>query len=303
AAAIVVGLSRGALDPGNVSDGDTVLLLVLPALVCFVVAVVLARLLGPAMRAGERVTRGRSLTLRLGVLALARAPSRTVVTCAFIAVALGLALFAAAYRATLARGASDQAAFQVPLDYTVSEGSRLVQPLDAAPLSAYAGTAPGARAFPVLRLAATTPGTGTAVLSPTVLGVPAAAVRQLRWRSDFSYLPVSSIAHKLSAHGQPRLRGGRIPAGTERLSTRARLQGADVLAWIVVGDPRGRVSLLPLGRVPRQAAKLTAHVPRGRGLRVLGIQLALPETEAFMLAHDEAEGTVAAAPSGEIAIV
>ena len=302
AAAIVVGLSRGALDPGNVSGGDTVLLLVLPALVCFVVAVVLARLLGPAMRAGERLTRGRSLTLRLGVLALARAPSRTVVTCAFIAVALGLALFAAAYRATLARGASDQAAFQVPLDYTVSEGSRLVQPLDAAPLSAYAGTAPGARAFPVLRLAATTPGTGTAVLSPTVLGVPAAAVRRLRWRSDFSSLPVSSIAHKLSAQGQPRLRGVRIPAGTERLSTRARLRGADVLAWIVVGDPRGRVSLLPLGRVPRQAATLTAHVPRGRGLRVLGIQLALPETEAFMLAHDEAEGTVAAAPSGEIAI-
>ena len=72
------------------------LLLILPALVCFVVAVVLARLLGPAMRATERLTRHRSLSLRLGVLALARAPSRTVVSCAFIAVALGLALFAVA---------------------------------------------------------------------------------------------------------------------------------------------------------------------------------------------------------------
>src|SRR6185312_3992782 len=165
AAAIVVGLSRGALDPGNVSGGDTVLLLVLPALVCFVVAVVLARLLGPAMRAGERLTRGRSLTLRLGVLALARAPSRTVVTCAFITVALGLALFAAAYRATLARGASDQAAFQVPLDYTVTEGSKLVLPLDAAPLAAYPG-----RAYGIVRATATTPGAGSSVLSPTVLG-------------------------------------------------------------------------------------------------------------------------------------
>jgi hypothetical protein len=75
-----------------------------------------------------------------------------------------------------------------------------------------------------------------------------------------------------------------------------------VLAWVVVADPRGRVSLLPLGRVPREPTTLTAHVPRGRGLRVLGIQLALPETEAFMLAHDEAEGSVAASPSGEIAI-
>jgi hypothetical protein len=302
AAAVVVGLSRGALDPGTVSGGDTVLLLVLPALVCFVVAVVLARLLGPAMRAAERLTRGRSLTLRLGVLALARAPSRTVVTCAFITVALGLALFAAAYRATLARGASDQAAFQVPLDYTVGEGSKLVQPLDAAPLSAYRRTAPGARAYPVVRLAATTPGTGTAVLSPTVLGVPAAAVRQLHWRSDFSSLPLSAIARKLSAQGEPRLRGVRVPTGTETLSVRARLRGADVLAWVVAADPRGRISLLPLGRVPRRQATLTARVPQERGLRVLGIQLALPTTEAFMLAHDEAEGSVAAAPSGDVTV-
>src|SRR5439155_8638496 len=146
------------------TNGNTVLLLILPALVCFVVAVVLARLLGPSMRAGERLTRHRSLSLRLGVLALARAPSRTVVSCAFITVALGLALFAAAYRATLARGASDQAGFAVPLDYTVDEGSRLVLPLDAAPLSAYPGQAHG-----VVRVTATAPGRGAAVLSPTVL--------------------------------------------------------------------------------------------------------------------------------------
>ena len=35
---------------------------------------------------------------------------------------------------------------------------------------------------------------------------------------------------------------------------------------------------------------------------MLGIQLALPESEAFMLAHDEAEGSVGDGPSGEIAI-
>jgi hypothetical protein len=302
AATIVVGLSRGALDPGSVSGGNTFLLLVLPALVCFVVAVVLARLLGPVMRATERLTRKRSLALRLGVLALARAPSRTVVSCAFIAVALGLALFAAAYRATLSRGAADQAAFQVPLDYTVSEGSRLVTPLDAASLAAYRRTAPGARAYPVLRVGATTPGAGTAVLSPTVLGVPAAAIRQLRWRSDFSSLPLSTIARKLSANGEPHLRGVRIPAGTETLSTTARLRGADVLASIVAADARGRISLLPLGRVRPPETRLAARVPAGSRLRVLGIQLALPESEAFMLAHDEAEGEVSAAPSGEVAV-
>ncbi len=303
AATIAVGLSRGALDPDSVSGGNTFLLLVLPALVCFVIAVLLARLLGPTMRAVERLTRRRSLALRLGVLALARAPSRTVVTCAFVAVALGLALFAAAYRATLARGASDQAAFQVPLDYKVSEGPKLVEPLDAAPLSAYERTAPGTDAFPVVRVAATTPGEGTAVLSPTVLGVPAAAIRQMHWRSDFSSLSRSEIAKRLSAQGEPHLRGPRIPAGAGTLSINARLRGADLLAWVVAADPRGRISLLPLGRVrPGGPVTLTARTPRDRPLRILGIQLALPESEAFMLAHDAAEGELTAAPSGELSV-
>ncbi|HZO63219.1 MAG TPA: FtsX-like permease family protein [Gaiellaceae bacterium] len=302
AATIAVGLSRGALDPDSVSGGNTVLLLILPALVCFVVAVVLARLIAPAMRATERLTRRRSLTLRLGVLALARAPSRTVVSCSFITVALGLALFAAAYRATLSRGSSDQAAFEVPLDYTVAEGSKLVMPLDAAPLAAYARTAPGAHAYPVLRLAATTPGAGTAVLSPTVLGLPAAAMSHLRWRSDFSSLPPAQIERRLSAQGEPRLRGVRIPAGTTTLSTVARLRGADVVARIVAADPRGRISLLRLGRVRPGARRLSATVPAQGPLRVLGIQLELPESEAFMLTHRDSEGEVSVAPAGELTL-
>src|SRR6185312_8595543 len=100
---------------------------------------------------------------------------------------------------------------------------------------------------------------GTAVLSPTVLGIPAAAIRQLHWRSDFSSLPLSAIARKLSEPGEPRLRGVRIPAGTEALSMHAGLRGADVLARVVVADPRGRVSLLPLGRVGRQEITLQAR--------------------------------------------
>lgn len=300
AVTIAVGLSRGALDPESVTGGSTILLLILPALVCFVVAVVLARLLGPAMRATECLTRRRSLSLRLGVLALARAPSRTVVSCAFITVALGLALFAAAYRATLDRGAADQAAFAVPLDYTVSEGSKLVMPLDAAPLRAYARVAPGARAYPVVRVSATTPGRGASVLSPTVLGLPAAAVSRLRWRSDFASLPIRTIAQKLSAGGEPRQRGVAVPAGTSTLATTARLRGADLLAWVVVADTRGRISLLPFGRVPKQASTISTRVKQTGTLRVLGIQLALPESEAFMLAHHDAEGEVSSAPSGEV---
>jgi hypothetical protein len=299
AVTVAVALSRGALDPGSVTAGNTVLLLILPVLVCFVVSVVLARLLGPAMRAGERFTRHRSLSLRLGVLALARAPSRTVVSCAFITVALGLALFAAAYRATLAHGAADQAAFSVPLDYTVAEGSKLVLPLDAAPLAAYARTARGARPYPVVRVSATAPGPGAAVLSPTVLGLPAGAIRKLHWRSDFSSLSLGQIARRLAAEGEPRQEGIALPPGARTLATRTRLRGPDLVLRAVIADARGRISLLRLGRASRRTATLSAALPAG-SKRVLGLQLALPDSEVFTFAHRDAEGEVSVAPAGEL---
>src|SRR5439155_19107780 len=137
-AAVTVGvaLARGGLSADTLAGGgDATLLLLLPGLVSFVVAVVAGRLLGPLMRAAERATRRGPRALRLALLALARAPARTIATAAFLLVSLGLALFAANYRATLERSARDEAAFAVPLDYVLSEGSRLVLPLDAAPLS------------------------------------------------------------------------------------------------------------------------------------------------------------------------
>jgi putative ABC transport system permease protein len=297
AAAIAVGLSRGALDPQSVSSGSTVLL-VLPVLVCFVAAVVFGRLLGPAMRATERLTRNGSVSLRLAVLALARAPSRTVVSCAFIAVALGLALFAATYRATLTRGAVDQAGFEVPLDFTLSEGSRLVSPLDAAPLARYRRIGGGARAYPVLRLSATTAGSGSTVLSPTVLGVPADAIRRLRWRSDYSALPPRTIASRLGRGGVPRLAGVGVDA--TRLTVAARLRGRKVVVGLVVGGDRGRVRVLTLRPLRRGSTLLSTRLRPGAQLHVLGIQLALAANEQFFLAHRETESNVSTVPSGTL---
>ena len=159
--------------------------------------------------------------------------------------------------------------------------------------------APGAQAYPVVRLAATTPGAGSAVLSPTVLGMPAAAVRRLHWRSDFSSLPlVGDRAEAVGAGRAPAARravpgrdGDALGARTTARAGRARLG-------------RGRGSLAEGSRSCRSAAStrreatLKARVPREPRLRVLGIQLALPESEAFMLAHDEAEGSVPATPVG-----
>lgn len=298
AATIAVGIGRGALDPESVSSGNKALLLILPALVCFVVAVTLARLLAPTMRLAERLTRDRSTSLRLAVLALGRAPSRTVVSCTFVAVALGLALFAASYRATLVRGAADQAGFEVPLDFTVSEGSKLVSPLDAAPLARYEQLASGTRAYPVVRVSATTPGSGSLVVSPTVLGIPADAIPRLHWRSDFSALSLRTIAARLAPDGQPHLTRLALPAGTTTLSLTARLRGSDLAAGLVLADERGRVEVLPLGRLRRGRTTLSVHLRRGTQPHLLGLQLALPAGEQFFLAHRATEAEVSAAPSG-----
>jgi hypothetical protein len=68
---------------------------------------------------------------------------------------------------------------------------------------------------------------------------------------------------------------------------------------VVVADARGRISLVRLGNVPSRESVLTATLPAGTA-RVLGLDLALPASEQFMLAHNEAEGEVAIVPSGEL---
>ena len=109
-ALVVLEVTRG--------NGDGDLTLLLPALVTFAAAVLVARLLRPALRLVERLARGRSLGLRLASLSLARNPGYAIAATAFLVVSFGLALFAESYRATLARGERDQAAHRVPLDYS-----------------------------------------------------------------------------------------------------------------------------------------------------------------------------------------
>jgi hypothetical protein len=299
AATIAVAVSRGALDPQSLSFGGTALFLLLPLLVCFVVAVVLARLLGPAMRGAERITRHSRISLRLAVLALARAPSRTIAGCAFVAVALGLALFAAGYRATLDRGAADQAGFEVPLDFTVAEGPRLVKPLDAAPLKRFETLAGGATEYPVMRLSATTPGRGSTVLSPTVLGVPAGALARMYWRSDFSAVSRRALVRRLTGAGELRPAGVSVPPGATTLTVEAHGRGRALDVRLTVEDERGRVRTLRLR--PAGSGILATRLLRSR-LRVLGLQLTLTAQEQFFLAHRESEGEVAVAPTAVLAL-
>jgi hypothetical protein len=290
AAAAALGLARGGLDPQDLTSGSSrTLLLALPVLVSFVAAVLAVRLLRPLTRAGERMTRNGPLRLRLALLALSRAPVRTAATAAFLLVSLGLALFAAGWRSTLERGAEDQAAFAVPLDFTLGEGARLVLPQEAASVAQYDALAPDVHAYPVLRSNASVAGLGASVLNPTVLGVPPLAVRRLSWRSDFSSFRPDELADRLGAGGTSTPNGLGLPAGASELALTAHLRGVAVRLDLIVRDGAGRTFLLLLGEKGQGPGPGRARAPP-TVRQVVGLEVSLATAEQLGFSHRETGG-------------
>ena len=214
----------------------------LPALVTFAAAVLVARLLRPTLRLIERLARGRSLGLRIASLSLARNPGYAVAATAFLVVSFGLALFAESYRATLARGERDQAAHQVPLDYVVREDLRRLIPVqDAAPISRF-GALPGVEAAPVLRL---TGGVGRleGESGITLLGIDPGELAHLNgWRDSETPASRQRLAAEIEAapaRNGPRL--GRTSAGSDRRRPGAALRrdrrSERSVLRVVLGDP------------------------------------------------------------------
>src|SRR5712692_7157181 len=104
--AVLLALARGSVDAQSlVTGGGTgTFLILLAGLIAFVAAVATARLLAPALRLAERLGRRAPVPFRLAALSLARNPGYAAVAVAFLVVSLGFALFAQAYRETLAQG-------------------------------------------------------------------------------------------------------------------------------------------------------------------------------------------------------
>ena len=103
-------------------ERDGLVLLLLPALVGFVAAVLVARLL-PLAPARPRTRRARRTRSRCGLPRSASrgGPGYAAVAVAFVVVSVGFALFASSYRSTLVAAQQQQAAFAVPADEVVSE--------------------------------------------------------------------------------------------------------------------------------------------------------------------------------------
>jgi hypothetical protein len=241
-------------------EGDGDLTLLLPALVTFAAAVVVARLLRPALRVVERLARRRSLGLRLASLSLARNSGYAVVATAFLVVSFGLALFAESYRDTLARGERDQAAHRVPLDYVVREDLRRLIPVqDAASFERF-GALPGIEASPVLRL---TGGVGRleGESGITLLGVQPGALVQLNgWRDSDADASRAELARRIDVPST--LAGVRLSKALTVL--RGRTLGGNVHVFAEIQGQRGRFFRVRLGdEIPAAA----------RGGRLAGIVL------------------------------
>lgn len=246
-------------------DGDGDLTLLLPALVTFVAAVAAARLLRPSLRAAERLTRRRSLGLRLAILTLGRNPGYAVAATAFLVVSFGLALFAESYRATLSAGERDAAAYAVPRDFVVREDlRRLIPVLDAAPIERFRSLGYNAEVDPVLRL---TGGVGRleGESGITLLGVLPGSLLKLNWRSDFAQDSPKVLAMEIaSAAGS-----GGIALGRELV---VHATGDEVKLVAQLRTVRDRFLPLDLGVV--RDGVLRARVPvEAQGGRLVGIAI------------------------------
>jgi hypothetical protein len=317
-ATALVAATRGGAGSESLAEdrGSVVLLLLFPALVSLFAALAAVRLLSPILKLAERSARHRSPIVRLALLSLARARARPGAAVAFVVVSVGLGLLASGYHATLERGVRDEAAYEIPLDFNVTEGtqgvpladtgtspapldysatqgSHPVAPLDAAPLAAYAALAPGVRAYPVLRRYGDVPGSGTGFASPLLLGLPADAIREVHgWRADFGARTPREIAALLD---QPHveLRGPPIPHGTTAFALGAKIAGAGVDLALAIAKPSGEIVTIPFVAAGGRAAP---HERIPAGGRLVGVELSLTPEAATALAHSQAEGSVSGAP-------
>ena len=266
-------LASGAVDPRELAGGGAapVVLLVLPGLVAFAGAVGASRLL-PAV--GRLLARRGASTGRLAGVSVARSPGAAGVATAFLALAVGLAILAVSYRATLQTGERDQAAFAVPTDVVVRENLRALVPvLRAAPLDRYASI-PGVDAVnSVVRVTASA-GPSASVSGVTVLGLPRAAIRSLPlWRDDWG-TSRRGLAEAVAPHGRTTLRGVQLHGRRLRLAVGPGLIGFRA----TVEQPDGSFRTVDLGTAdPRRPSVVATTLPsRARGGRLVALALVPP---------------------------
>jgi FtsX-like permease family len=223
--AIAAALARGAADTDELlrGGGTGVVLLALPVAIVAVVGIAAARLLPVVVRAVERALPDDRLVARLSTLSIARRPGAAAVAVAFLTVSVGLALFAAAYRATLEQGRRDQAAFALGADLVLREDlSRLVPVREVATPERLRALGSDVDAEPVVRTAANVAGF-SGVTGVAVLGLEPSLLRSLRGAAlhppDLgapSTIVGPRLGDRLTLHTRSSIPGVRVEAAIRR---------------------------------------------------------------------------------------
>jgi hypothetical protein len=297
--------TTGALDAAKIRAGQGVgpILLLVPALAFFSAAILLLRLLPTVLRRAERLSRESSFAVRLGLLSAARRPAEAAAATTFLAIALGTALFALNYRATLERQARDQARFTVGAQWRVSEEAAPtvrgpvrgqdrvgtdVQPptgadvkpitgqTDVTPLSRYKSIT-SERPTPALRLQASVVEATVAgdELPVEVLGLPAASVHKLvGWKTSFSDLGPGEVGEVLTPHRRG-FGGLRLARGARDLRAWMR-SDAQLTRFVVlhffVPDRQAFVHLRG-GTLSRRWQRMRVRLPRVvRGAELIAVE-------------------------------
>lgn len=336
------GGADGAADAGAgaaASTGTDPLLPTMPALALLGAALLLARAWPPLVRLSVQRLPRRAVAARLGLSAAGSRPLRPVVTAAVLTAAIAATVFAGGYRATLDRGAADQAAFQVPLDLRVRGGASLVPPLAADSLAGYrAAAGPGGGAFGVLHTAGSLRLSAAESAAVQLVGVdPDLLPRMASWsavaggdapddvRSRLAEVPAGALAGPGAAGGTAGTagsgagseaggRGLALPAGrTLVIRTPGDPVRLALTGWIRADDGRETGVPLAVTRLPDGAAALTGTLPAWTGqdgdpraaarLRLVAVEAQQASDEVTQAQHGLAEGgTDRSRPTGRITL-
>ena len=301
AIAAVAALALALAGTGSQSTAQTILLAPLCALAG---GVIVLRLSGLALRAGERAARRGPVAVRVAFVDLARQPALPSLWVAFVAVAIGLGGFALCYRATLERSTTDQAAAAVPLDAIVSPGPSFATPLMLAPLSRWDALARGV-AWPVRRTQATFV-SGDASVTVPALGVPAAAVAHLHgWRASDAAASLAALARRLAPAGPVTTPGARVPAHARSLSVRAGPSGIAATVTAVLRDAGDVIHQIVVGETGPRPRTLAARLPASRSgpWALAGLELDEPTGLQATNGHQNGENVAAGTQaSGTVAL-
>jgi hypothetical protein len=220
---------RGSTSASSLANGSDPLLSVTPLVAGCAAACIVVRVLPMVQAVASRLVPRRRWPTRLALVGALGRGIRPVATAAFVAATVTLATFALGYRSTLRVASGDQAAFAVPVDFLLREGSSLIRPQAVASAAEWQAMDQGATASDVLRRGLALRRSGTSGETVEILGVnPQILDRLVGWRSDFGDAPSPNTPRV----GALRQSGTAIPAGSKQLSltTSSRLPNVSLTA-------------------------------------------------------------------------